>query len=177
MGRILTRVQAGSHDETALAIGLTRLHSSHLIPRGASVGGITRRFKCHNTRTRVDQKFATRSFSACLRANSALPDSVFCNSCAVLLFPPVDRRPTRLVSSRLVSLFLVFNASFPPFDSKMRLRHPIWVNSERVDLHRRLATAPSRAISRAVRLRPASVRRAQHGDHARNQALRQVDVR
>ena len=34
------------------------------------------------------QKFATRSFSACLRANSALPDSVFCNSCVVLLFPP-----------------------------------------------------------------------------------------
>ena len=89
----------------------------------------------------------------------------------------VDRRPTRLVSSRLVSLFLVFNASFLPFDSKMRLRHLMWVNSERVDLHRRLATAPSRAISRAVRLRPASVRRAQHGDHARNQALRQVDVR
>ena len=77
------------------------LCSSHLITRGASVGGITRRFTCHNTRTRVDQKFATRSFSACLRANFALPDSVFCNSCAVLL-SPVDRRRTRL-SSRLVS--------------------------------------------------------------------------
>lgn len=44
---------------------------------------------------RVNQKFRfeTRSFSACLRANSALPASVFCNSCTVLAFPPFTPAP------------------------------------------------------------------------------------
>lgn len=47
------------------------------------------------SRARVNQKFrfATRSFSACLRANSARPASVFCNSCTVLAFPPFTPAP------------------------------------------------------------------------------------